>query len=231
MSARTNTMEEKNTEQSDVQEELETSTTSEETTEVESEEIDYDAELEAERKRGKPDLEIAKKAFKERQEKREEVDESDDDKPLTRKDLARIRDEARKEANADRIREIAESLAENPKQVDLIVEIHKNRGFPEGMTLKEQVEEAFILANRKRIQSKLGELTRAVASKETVSRDAASTHRDPMEGTAPRMSADDTAAYKRAGFEYNQKSKAWAKKLPNGKTLFKDSKTKRTWVE
>lgn len=222
------------TEQTDAQEEL---TTPEEETleeETQTEDSDYEADLEAERKRGKPDPEIARKAFQERHKKDKKKegddDEDDEDKPLTRKDLARIREEARREANADRIQEIAEALADDPKQVPLIIEIHKNRGFPEGMTLKEQLDEAYVLANRKKILSTNKELTRALASKDTVTRKSVDAQRDPQVGTAPKLSAGDAAAYARAGYVFDAKSRFYKKELPNKKHLFKDPKTKRTWV-
>lgn len=209
------------------------------TPEESAQEIDYDAEIEAEKKRGEPDPEIAAEAFRKRQEKRkekgEDEEEDDEDKPLTKKELREFLSRERQaiitEAQADRIQAIASSLTDNPKEAELIIARHKNRVFPEGMSLKDQLEEIHAGIAYKRLKSTNSELTRAVKSKETVSKDSASAHRDPMAGTAPKQSADDAAAYKRAGFSYDTTKRIWKKVLPNKKTLFKDPKTKRTWVQ
>lgn len=196
-------------------------------------EIDYEAELEIEKKRGLPDPEKAKEAFKKRKEKREaeegEETEEEDDKPLTRKDLSSIRQSVAKEMYADRVQEIAQRLSSSDAEARLIVEIHKNRTFPEGMPLPEQLEEAYVIANRKKILSTTAELKRALLSKDTVSKNTAGTHRDNVTTTTPKMSTADSAAYTRAGFTFDPKLKVFKKKLPNG-FLFKDPKTKRTWT-
>lgn len=202
------------------------------------EEIDYEAEIEAEKKRGVPDSKMAREAFKKREEKRaedeEEDNEEEEDKPITRKEfeqaLRKERQTAFKQVHADRIEELATQLAESEPEARYIVEIHKNRVWPESMSLREQMEEAWIIANKKRVLSKNKELARALSSRDSVSKNFASAHRDGTEGVSPRMASDDLAAYKRAGFEYDGKSRVWKKKLPNGKFLLKDPKTKRSWI-
>src|SRR3990167_2130689 len=103
----------KNTAQADeeasVDEEINTEDPSPEEKSSSTGEIDYEAELEMEKKRGVPDPLIAKEAFKKRQQKREEEEdeEEDEEKPLTRKEfekaLAKERQTAFKQAQADRI--------------------------------------------------------------------------------------------------------------------------------
>jgi hypothetical protein len=204
---------------------------------------DYDAELKAEReRREKAEAALAEKRFKasERKRKGEVVDDEppaddeDEDRPLTKKDLASILETERqatiRETQAGRIESIAKELTENPKEAELIVEIHKNRTWPSSIPLREQLEEAHAIANRKRLQSKNKELARAVASKDGVSKDIGGGHRDPLPGSAPKMSSSDEASYKRAGFEYDSAKKLWKKKLPTGKFLYKDARTKKTYV-
>jgi hypothetical protein len=197
-------------------------------------EIDYEAELEIERKRGIPDPIKAKEAFQKRKEKRQaeeeqiEEEESDDDKPLTRKDFLTIRQQVTKELYADRVQDIAKQLSSSDSEARLIVEIHKNRTFPEGMTLTDQMEEAYVIANRKKILSKNSELMRALQSKDTVSKNTSSGVRDNISSTAPKMSAQDMASYTRAGYAYDTKLKVFKKKLPKG-FLYKDPRTKKTW--
>lgn len=203
--------------------------------------IDYKAELEKERKaREEAERLIAESKFKSKHKKHEideDEDEGDDDedKPLTRKELNRLLEQTQaksiKLANAGRIEEIANELADSQEEAELIVEIHKNRQFPSYLSIKEQVEEAQAIANRKKMISQKSELARALRAKDNASKDGSSAHRDGQAGTAPKMSAQDESAYKRAGFAYDTKDKLWKKKLPSGKFLCKDPKTKASWVK
>lgn len=203
---------------------------------------DYDAELKAEReRREKAEAALAEKRFKASERKRkgevedeETPDDEDDDRPLTKRDLGSILESTRqatlRETQAERIDSIARELTANPKEAELIVEIHKNRTWPSSIPLKEQLEEAHAIANRKRLQSKNKELARAVASKDGVSKDVGGGYRDPLPGSTPKMSSQDEASYKRAGFGYDSAKKLWKKKLPTGKFLYKDARTKKTFV-
>lgn len=203
---------------------------------------DYKAELEIERKR-RVDAEkaLSDKRFKdaERRRKAEEAgedpdEEDEDDKPLTKKDLHGIlageRQAVIKETQADRIQSIATELSESEAEAQLIIEIHHNRTFPITLSLREQLEEAHAIANRKKLVSKNKELKRALGSRDTVSRDVGDGYRDPMAGTRPKLSAQDEASYKRAGFVFDTTSKLWKKKLPSGKFLVKDPRTKTTYT-
>lgn len=161
-------------------------------------------------------------------------DDEDEDKPITSRDLQRILAEnsqqTEKRLMAVQIKDIATDLADSPEEAEAIIEIHANRTFPAHLPLSEQLEEAYAIANRKKLISTNSELKRALKSKRTASKDSAGTHRDPMEGTAPRMSAGDTAAYKRAGFTFDTKDGLWKRKLPSGKFLIKNPKTKQTYT-
>jgi len=200
---------------------------------------DYKAIALAEReKREKAEKALAAKNFKLRQEKREEKDvvddDIDDDKPITSKELQRILAEntqqTEKRLNKSQIVEFAKSLGESQDEIEAIVETHSNRQFPSDMSLPEQVEEAYAIVNRKKLISTNKELKRALLSKETALNDSATTHRDPMQGNAPKLSPNDTASYKRAGFSFDTKDKVWKKKLPSGKFLIKDPKSKSTYI-
>ena len=199
-----------------------------------SQETDFEALIEAERK---PDPEKAKEAFKKRQEKRieepkepEEEEVFDEDKPMTRKEmeayLARRTQEIVTTANAERIAEIATELAESDGEARFIMEIHKNRVFPEGMTLREQLGEARAIANAKRISAKNVELARKVTSKETASKDI-STGTQETTTSEPKISADLKNSLRNAGFTFDNTLKVYTKALPNGKKMYSDPKTGR----
>lgn len=201
---------------------------------------DYKAIALAEReKREKAEKALAEKNFKLRESKRKEKEEVvevdiDEDKPITSKELQRILAEntqqTEKRLNKSQVIEFAKGLAESQDEIDAIVETHSNRHFPSDLSLSEQVEEAYAIVNRKKLISTNKELKRALLSKETASNDTATTHRDPMQGTAPKLSPNDTASYKRAGFSFDTKDKVWKKKLPSGKFLIKDPKSKNTYI-
>jgi fused signal recognition particle receptor len=198
--------------------------------------IDYKAELEKEREaRKKAESLIAYNKFKgkhKKDEEQEENEEGDDneDKPLTRKELAELLEQNRqatlKETQSERILEIVNSLADSPEEAELIAEIHKNRSFPTYLSLKEQVEEAHAIANRKKIVSEKSEIARALKAKGNVSKDTAGTFRDGQQATQPKLAKDIEISLKRAGFVYDVKSRLYKKQLPNGKFLVKDSKGK-----
>lgn len=201
-------------------------------------ETDYDA-LIADERGNKPDTDKAKEAFLKRKEKREQEEapepegDVDLDKPMTRREadeyFARRQHQIVTETQSERITEIANDLAESSKEAEFIMEIHRNRIYPEGMSLREQLKEAHIVANGKRLLAKNTELARKVQSKETASKDVASTHHEPTEASAPRLKADIAQALRNAGFTYDNSSKVYVKSLPNGKKLYKDPANNRTW--
>lgn len=192
--------------------------------------IDYEAELLEEEKRGKPDPEKAKDAFKEREEKREEKSEDEGDKPLTRKDVNRIRAEIRTEVQGEQALDIARKFAGSESEAKLIVAKWRNRVFPEGMMLSEQLEEAYAITHRKRLIGQRNEAFRALKSKDGVIRHAPGAQRDGVEGKAPKLSAADAVAYKGAGYEWNGSKRLYQKSLSRGRFLYKDPKTGRTFA-
>lgn len=230
--AKINSSETSEEETSETEEEEEEET--EEDSSLKKNEIDYEAELEAEIKRGKPDPLKAREAFKKREAKRkeeefeEEDEEDEENKPLTKKDfeqmLAKERHLIHREVYADRTEEIAKEIASSDAEARLIVEIHKNRVFPDNLSLRDQLEEAQAIANRKRLVSEKSELARALKSKETTSKNFASSYQEGLPSPAPKISKDLEASMKRAGFVYDNKQKVWKKKLPSGKFLIKDTK-------
>ena len=223
------------TAQADVSETDTTESTEQSDDTSSSQDTDYDALIEAEKK---PDPEKAKEAFKKRQEKRTEHvseteegdDESDEDKPLTRKEidayLARKTQTIVAEANAERITEIATELADSDGEARFIMEIHKNRIFPEGMTLRDQLSEARAIASYKRMSAKNVELARKVQSKETASKDT-STGTQETTSSEPKISADLKASLRNAGFTFDNTLKIYTKVLPNGKKMYSDPLTGR----
>jgi hypothetical protein len=137
--------------------------------------------------------------------------------------LAEERRQITLQANETHLNALSLELAENPQEAELIREIHKNRVFPEGSSLEDQIQESHAIANYKRIQAKNSELSRKVASQQNASRNTATTHRDPQASVEPDMAPDLKASMKRAGYTYNNQARRYEKKLENGKTLVKEA--------
>ena len=201
--------------------------------------IDYEAELKKEREaREKAEKALADKRFKDAEKKRKEGggegndDAEDDDKPLTAKELQNIlakeREITQKDLQVTRISDIARKLAGSDAEASLIVEVHKNRSFPSHLTLEEQVEEAYVIANRKKIMGQNSELKRALKGKDGIVTNSAGTHQDVPKGGEPTLSGADAQAIKVAGMVWNGVSRQYEKKLSNGSLLIRDSRTKQT---
>lgn len=199
--------------------------------------IDYRAELALEKARSeKLQREIADRDFKLREARRKQEEEGEipEDAPLTEgrlKDiLATERQATQKEVQSVQIRDIAGKLASTPEEAALIVEIHKNRQFPESLSLQEQLEEAHAIANRKKFASRNSELARALRSKDTALHDTASTYRDVPAAAEPKIAQADVQAMKEAGMSWDGKQRLYSKKLPSGKFLYFDPKTKKRFT-
>ncbi len=201
---------------------------------VDKHKIDYEAELKAEQERAdKAEKALAATRFKDAEKKRKadeaaEAGDSDDDKPVTRKELAAITAKARQEAQADQALEMAKGIAETPVEAKLIVAKWKGRSFPEGTPLSEQIEEMYAVVHRKRLIGERNEALRALKGKAGANNNSAASHAEGLPGTTPKLSPQDEQAYKGAGFVFNGVARRWEKKLPNGDILVKDSKTKVT---
>lgn len=205
------------------------------------EKIDYKAIAEAERiraeeetiKRLNAEQALAEKRFKSAEQKRREDNEVDEDKPLTLKELreheARIIERARKEVQENRAIEIIRANTESEDEAQAALMFWKNRIVPTG-NLEEDVTFAIAGLNKNKLIARNSELVRALRSKDGVNKDYANTFREPTEGVTPKMAPDLASSLKKAGFTYDTKDKNWKKKLPNGKTLVRDPRTKQTRI-
>ena len=199
--------------------------------------IDYEAELAKEKELRDKKQVLADDAFKRREQKREEEGgEPKEEKPMTASEmralLAEERQLAHKEIQADLIKEKARKLAGSDVEANLIVEIHRNRTWPEGLSLDEQVEEAWAIANRKRIFAQNEELKRALRGKSNVSLGEQGTYRKSPAAGEPKLSPQDATALKQAGMVWDATKQLYAKSLGGGKKhLFYDPKTKKRFVQ
>lgn len=126
------------------------------------EEVDFDTELEKERKR------LGEKIDKERK-KRIEAEKGS----MPREEVEKLIDErvgqVRKDLVQERAELLAERLAKTPAEKELILLHYKNRIIPSG-NLEEDMRMAQTLANRKTTEAKISELESTIKSKKTLSK-------------------------------------------------------------
>lgn len=218
------------------------------TGENEEESKQLEAELKREREaREKSEKAAADLAFKLREQKRKQQEQagsggkqsdedfSEDDKPLTRSEFlalqAQERAKMQKTLREEEAKRLTEEFATSDIEKQLILEKWKNRTFPEGISLEEQIEECYLAANRKKILGENSELKRALRGKSGVSRDASTTHHDTPQTGQPKLASDVAAVMAQVGFKWNSASRRYEKKLANGKVLVKDHKTGNTRLE
>ena len=222
-----------------------TEETSKEESKEESEEgsditIDYEAELKKEKEaREGLEKQIAGDAYKYRKDKREEKEEEvkeeeedDDDKPLTRAELqaelARHGEEVKKTSRMAQAENYADKISSSEAERNLIIERWKNRGFPESLTLEQQMDEVYASVNSKKMIGERNEVMRALKGKQGVSTSDAGVHQDELQQTKsePDASSADKQALVSAGWVWNSKTKRHEKKSNDGKRTYKrDSKT------
>lgn len=242
------TTEEETTEQEESTEETE-ETTEDSTEQEESEggddsesgETDWKKIAEDERNRRKnAEKALGRERFKERKSRRNadeseddddySDDDDDDDTPMTRKEferaMAKERQEARREALAEHAKSIASKITESEDEADAVLAVYENRTFPEGMSIEDQLQEAYYIAHGPRLKAKIGEQRRTIKSKNTRSRKGnENAHRDAPAGNAPAISAGKKGELERRGFTFD--GKEYSKILPNGKKMVFDAKANK----
>ncbi len=207
--------------------------------EVVPSEVDYEAELKAERERGFKEG-AAYAAFKDRKEKREKKEgeeppeEDEDDKPLTRREAFEIFEKERHAIHTETLQSIisekARKLASSDAEAQYIIELHKNRIFPASLSLDEQLEECYGIANRKKLLAKIDEQNRVILHKDTIQTNPADTHKEAPKAGEPPASAD-ISAIKAAGMVWDGMKRIYKKPLARGKFLCYDPNSKKRWVE
>ncbi len=204
--------------------------------------IDYEALAKEERERREAaERLLAEDRYNSSRNKREteeeriarEALETDDDKPITAKDLpailARERQIAQKEAQEGRALEVARANTATEAEAQAAVLFWKNRVVPTG-NLEEDMKFAIGGLNSKKIVAKNAELARALRAKDNISSDIPSEHRDGLPNEAPKL--PDNSPLKEYKYMGNN---IYSTKLKNGKTLFRNAKPApgqpKSWVE
>lgn len=197
-------------------------------------ETDYEAVAKAEQERlDKQAIADAEYKMRETKHDKEKIEKEEDEKPLTRKEmqdlLLKERQAAQKEFQEAKALEIARGLTSSESEAQAALLYWKSRVIPTG-DLNADISFAVGGLNHKKVVAKNLELARALRGRDGVTTDFAGTYRDAPEGTEPKLDASTKASYTRAGFTYDTKDKVWKKKLPSGKFLIKDPRTKSTRV-
>lgn len=173
--------------------------------------------------------------LRESRRKKAEDAEEEEEKFLTpnqfQEILAKEREITRKELSAKQSSEMIEKYTDNEIERELIAEIHKNRTFPSHLSLEEQIEESYLIANKGKILGENKELKRALRNKSNVSKGANGTfHDSPQKNQQPKIDPKDLAVYTQLGYKWDNNKNLFIKKLPNGNLLARDIKTKKTFL-
>lgn len=188
--------------------------------------IDYEAELKKERERAdKAEKVLADKRFKDAEKKRKketgEIVEDDDSVSLIRQETER----SLKQIREGQASILASQLAGSEAEKQLILAKWKNRQFPEGMELGEQINETYVLINGAKIISERNEMARGLKGKAGVNNDASISSHENFSVQEPKIAPDVKEVMVRQGFGFNKETKRYEKKLPSGSVLARDPKT------
>lgn len=182
-------------------------------------------QLEAQLQKEKEAREKAEKAaadanfkLREKQRKVAEAGEEDEggEKPLTRAEVQAMMDSNNKVAQEEEMKAIVAQMTDDDKERELVLLTHKNRSYPSHLSLKEQLDEAYLVANKDKIQGQNQELMRALAGKKNASTDGSQTYHDSPRGSEPSLAPADKAELASQGWKWNGKSKRHEKKLSKG---------------
>ena len=187
--------------------------------------IEREKRLEAEKR-----LEETRIKAKERFEENRKKEEEEEDKPLTKKEFQALleieREKDRKNTQEERAGQIAQSLSENPKEAELVLEVWRNRTLPGSLT--EQLKEAHVIATAKRTQAQNEELIRALANKDGENEDGLNSQRKASLAGEPNLDTNDKSVLK--GFTWD--GGRYKKVIAGGKKIFYVSRDlKKRWIE
>lgn len=194
------------TQASENQEETTEETTDEsESTEEESQDVDYKEELEALQARleGK-EKQLEQAEFTIEKIKKDRKGSSQDDiQKLIEQEIAKRFDSVEKTALQSSAEQLAQSVARNDDEAKLILFHYKNSIISSG-DLRSDIENAQILANRKRIQGELEELKRSMSAPKAKSAGGSGTKKSSVE--VPKLSPKEASFIQSAGMKWNPKN-------------------------
>ena len=172
---------------------------------------------------------LAERRFKEAEAKRKAEEGTQDEKPLTKKELdealAKQSQSVQMTLREQEITQKVKGLTTSDTEASLVLEILSTRTFPSNLTLDQQIRESVAIANADKLVGERDEAFRALRAKETAEMGGQS-HHDPIRtSTEPTMKPQDKEAIQRSGFVWNATNKRYEKKLPNGKIMIRDSQT------
>lgn len=203
-------------------------------------EPDYKALAEEEKQKANDEKERADAAeraladdrYKASEAKRKVEEGTEEEKePLTKKDYeagrAKDRQENQKQIQKAQAQTIVEKLTDNADEQEYVLEIHKNRIFPEHLSLQDQLEESHAIANKDKWKGERDEALRKAKGDKGVNDDAAGAHRKPPASQAgePSMSAEDKQMLVNKGWKWNTTNKRYEKTTSSGILLYRDPKT------
>lgn len=166
---------------------------------------------------------IADQAFKLREKVRKDDEEAgqevpEEEKPVTQKQLHEFMAKERK----GEIVRIVSDMTDDVKVRELTILTHKNRTYPANSSLQEQLQEAYLVANKDKVLGENSELKRALSGNKNALTDASQNHQDSPKVGEPNMSAADKQELARHGWKWNGTSRKYEKKIKSGMLVRQD---------
>lgn len=208
---------------------------------IKTKEIDWKAKHDEEKERADAaDKALANDRYKQDEARRkaeedakttEDDDDDEEDKPLTKADFqaerAKDRQIMQKQLQKQEADSIVKGMTDNVDEQNYVLEIHKNRTFPENLSLKDQLEEAYAIANKDKWKGERDEAMRKAKGDKSANTDGATAHRKAPESKAgePLMSAEDKQSLVSKGWKWNTTNKRYEKSTSTGIALYRDPKT------
>ena len=178
----------------------------------EEEKIDYKKELEQERKlreKAESSAQYHKEKAKELRDSKEE-EPSEEDTPLTKKDLDTLEANLTRKTFQNQVRSEASRIATNEDEAELIIFHYENSVVPTGDIVKD-VTRARLIANEARIERNTEELTAALESKNSRSFGGSSGGRKLADPTKePPLDADTKQLVDMNKMKWDPKMGHWA---------------------
>lgn len=213
-------------------------------TDYEAESKRYQEQIEkAEKAQRDAEEALARERFKTAEAKKKKPSEANDgenndedaDKPLTRRELdarlAENREQVRREFQSEETTKKIKAITKSDAETRLVEQVFTATHFPSWMPLDEQIENAYLIANKKHLTQKNAELMRALNGKGTVVTEISSSQREGGSSNEPRLDPNTATMLKQTGYTWNAPSRAYIKKLGSGRTLFYDPKSKKRWTQ
>jgi len=178
--------------------------------------IDFKAELEREKRRRQQAeyvIEQEKRRRKELERERPELDE-ESIRNIIQEEMRREMSSLKRDLDRSRVEQMIESIASSEDEANLIKYHYENTINPTG-NIKEDVENARVLANKKRFEHQISEIKRAEESKKNLGSGIGAGQKPSEKAQEPKLTEFERKTLKRLNAKWDPEKEAFV--LPSGR--------------